>query len=1816
MPSLLCRLVLFALSLRGVFLTILCRSFPLRCQWNFAITRVFRLFCVYLLVFANLCEALDPPVRAHSFECIRQDDPMCHSDLVQILPVSSVSPNLLVRRVGEAMNPGPEPTIIRLALTNPTSIVSKEKEYTELRREFGVHIAAAAETAATNKGQRVFRHHIRQAYPKMIWSPPVAEKRERSDGEESLRGQASGVALLSVLPIRHAQGTLPNLTVMTSRLLHGLVTVGHVQLQIFVMYGFTPGGHQQAHEYNADLLNRALDASVNLSMPTIILGDFNGDPFGWSTGARLRTMGFHDLPLLHQQLHQKPYPPTCKDATTPDNGLFCPRAAAMVSRVEVLQLPMFDAHQPVLVDLSIATDSGFERRLPMPKSFLALPIDLTCLPESYNKATEHLGTPNTLEEWGIKLEYAVDQAYRLSQLQHDPQTQVQGLPKSFRGRCQPRSPKTVALRALLKSGRQGDFQPLHEVHTFQGCQMVRQVRRLQHICRGLQRPCIQYAALQLTWDRCLKDRSFPHGFAAWCQWQPEIGPIPCDLPDLDLITTIYQMAKHCTEDKLYQDRKLWLAKTAYRRYMDHQQGDKTAFAVLRQYHAPVTEIHEQVTQQGILVRHDAHAEVFIENGDSFDATLPIQVNQQVCHPKEFTKYAITLPSPPTLPDGDVTVSQTQCAYTPDAIADKLNAFWKPYWQVHTPQDTDEALLQHVLDLVPQDLFANIDTRNPQLWKDAVRQLKPHSARGVDGVSAAELKSMPFETIQDLCHVMHQYPQGFPSWLMLAKTFAVPKQQGQIGPQHVRPITVLAQVFRLWTQVLSKCILREMSQHFPAELTGFLPGRSPMDACYTQQRVHERAHKTGHHASGCCMDLIKCFNTIRRRIPLAILATLGVPLEALQTWALSMEHLQRTWVLGSAISEPMSVNNGLCEGDSFSVVGMLSLGYAWVLTLRAQDSLSGISAFADNWSWYCHNPKSHSLVARLTHQITALAGLQIDWNKSWIWVTDRSHLARLTQAVQAVAGPKPVKQLLHEMDLGCVMLYRGTHRLGKYAKRLQEGEGRFHSLQQMPHSLDVKVKLVHMGIYAQALYGSELMPLGLQHTNRMRAQLANSLFGKSRSRNSALAISVTPRLLDPELFVILKAIRSARRHLSRATAAEVADFCYTASRHTRQWQDCHGPAGCLAHYLDRLQLSLTQEGDLLIDGFVKLSLLHTGLPTLKKWLVRVWQQQLIPRFTDRRELKHSLPIAIPETQQVLARFTHKERKALLNEISGAFQTGSQQAAWDPECSGDCHHCGLPDTRHHRLFTCPVIASIRAKYQTVLQWYQDEGSAIHELPVVHEYPHDDWLRTAVHMMEPPDVDPMLYRQLQTRDHQGDSLVFYTDGSCQFQHMPGSRFAGFAVMVDLSPDDASRLQALDHFQATGHKPPSLQLVTATLLQGEPGIHRAELAAVVYVCERFQHTVVHTDSQVTLTLAEQCVLGTPLCAFSQRDDYDLVQRLWLAVRTGHRVFLKVAAHQDLQTDFGLSTFHRLGNQCVNDAAIHVTTHMLPSLQADFHKRQTSQEQEQSHLFQLLSFHLEAHRARSIADAKHFQRPQQVTPARAVDRQQLAQYAVAQPWPSTAARRERFFASAVGPTHTKATLAWMLQVRWPLPEADPLPHQELGITWMEMCLSYILFTNTWIPVKRAAQDHADTLFQPATLQDMQSQHVHLSEVSEIFCSMIKNAENLSDACPWPQISRKPISSLYVLGAKVFSQGFVTRPEIPCQAQVQHLLESYLQCHPGPAFEQFPALDLTMDPLQVTQIQQELTGTWHERCAVAYLEFKRMRKFKKQMQGQGLLQFR
>ena len=70
---------------------------------------------------------------------------------------------------------------------------------------------------------------------------------------------------------------------------------------------------------------------------------------------------------------------------------------------------------------------------------------------------------------------------------------------------------------------------------------------------------------------------------------------------------------------------------------------------------------------------------------------------------------------------------------------------------------------------------------------------------------------------------------------------------------------------------------------------------------------------------------------------------------------------------------------------------------------------------------------------------------------------------------------------------------------------------------------------------------------------------------------------------------------------------------------------------------------------------------------------------------------------------------------------------------------------------------------------------------------------------------------------------------------------------MVVDLASDNVERELMAKTYSQTGAMPPTLMLLNACRPFGEQRIHRAELFAVLYICERFANTAIHTDSQVT---------------------------------------------------------------------------------------------------------------------------------------------------------------------------------------------------------------------------------------------------------------------------------------------------------------------------------------------------------------------------------
>eukprot|EP00438_Fugacium_kawagutii_P030649 Skav221855 [mRNA] locus=scaffold1175:104647:110856:+ [translate_table: standard] len=376
----------------------------------------------------------------------------------------------VVMRHGEASHPGPSALPIRTAITNPTSIVSKQDTYRELQKSCHADLITASETAATGVAQSIFGKSIRNSLPYQTWSNPVQDHVVRSDGAPSLRGKAGGTCILTTLPMRKAIDTIPHHWAATTRIVHSVVNVGKIQIQFVAVYCL-PSNRSGAAQFNSDLIHVALDAMMQLPIPSVLLGDFNGNPLEWQCGERLRQLGFLSLDSRYHTLYGEAMPPTCKDATTVDQAFVSLQLHTWVTRITVEQVPYFDTHKVVCFDITVPTSDIQMSRYTLPKTFVELDVDSHTWKEHFAaNVTDH--PPSSLQQWGQCLEASLDLTLR-HQHEIDPWT-PKGLPRKYRGRCLIPKQKRVFLTTLTSKARPGDYQPTCEVHSRNTQQMVRQ----------------------------------------------------------------------------------------------------------------------------------------------------------------------------------------------------------------------------------------------------------------------------------------------------------------------------------------------------------------------------------------------------------------------------------------------------------------------------------------------------------------------------------------------------------------------------------------------------------------------------------------------------------------------------------------------------------------------------------------------------------------------------------------------------------------------------------------------------------------------------------------------------------------------------------------------------------------------------------------------------------------------------------------------------------------------------------------------------------------------------------------------------------------------------------------------------------------------------------------------------------------------------------------------------------------------------------------------------------------------------------------------
>ena len=392
--------------------------------------------------------------------------------------------------MGEASCPGPFGFVdFWFAVINPTTVLEKVIEITSLN----AHVILVSETAATAQVQKSINPKLRGRGYSACWGCPVPDRFHPSSGKPGLRGSALGTVTFTSLPCRNSISELAPEVLASCRLSECFVRCGPLELRIWTAYG-TPRCLPEAAQKNNILLSWIYECATSSMIPTLVGGDFNTMLSGLPAWRSFAAKGWCELGAFIKDTQGVELPPTCKSATRFDTFLVPPCLQQFVHQAQVLQDSPFDSHSPMLMTLRLPSHQDRPWIWRLPRSWVDLYPESAAFESAYRSRSQAIQPVLTSTEasmdsklllWSRTVESSVDQALCSRRPASPQDLPAMSLPRSFRGRCEPRRRLQGAIPQLPRKGRHGDVQPVCETTSVNSRQRLRQCRRLSTLHQGL-----------------------------------------------------------------------------------------------------------------------------------------------------------------------------------------------------------------------------------------------------------------------------------------------------------------------------------------------------------------------------------------------------------------------------------------------------------------------------------------------------------------------------------------------------------------------------------------------------------------------------------------------------------------------------------------------------------------------------------------------------------------------------------------------------------------------------------------------------------------------------------------------------------------------------------------------------------------------------------------------------------------------------------------------------------------------------------------------------------------------------------------------------------------------------------------------------------------------------------------------------------------------------------------------------------------------------------------------------------------------------------
>ena len=1437
-------------------------------------------------------------------------------------------------------------------IINPTTVLNKA--HAILDRQADLYFLA--ETAAVERTQHQVARQLRQRKFQSVWSPPVASHQHGDSAGPSLRGCAVGSAVWSRFPLRPPFRGLAPQVAATQRVCVAYSRIGALHFRCLAVYGW-PANHSQAKQLNEALLQHVLDLVADGGVPTVIAGDFNIRPQALPCWPAFQALGFQEVHEFWQNRGHPALPPTCKGATFNDTALLPPVLLGLLVRASVDVTSFdFDAHAPLRLEFQWPTHSPCSSVWRKPRCWMefapealkvhqAYQASAGCLDEVIAAGSSADDVDSAFQSWACLLEDAVDHALA-EQHQQDPIRYPTGhLPKTHRGRCVYRQIRQRPCPAAAKQARHGDFDPPEEAITVQSRARTKQVRRLRSFLSSVQAanrrgdgttPSVRLQ-LENEWQAICRARGYGPSFVQWLLafdhfdvfYSPRPEVLFCAPPE-EWLREVIELVQHDCCAIVRQEARHRQALFRFRNHLDEKSNSsRAAFAALRpRARPPFTAIPVQETQEARL--HSASGPrvgwYAVPEPRSFQTQIPlstvhgpVMILGEAEDDQAGPLLQLAFLTVPSLPDQVVLHQDTEASSAAE-LNRQFMKFWHPIWARDRGASLQEDAWPHFLAELPpappECRHFELDLLDLDLWREHACKLKVRSATGYCGFSNRALRWLPDGPLWHLAQIFAMSSRcGFPAHLARATVHTLAKVDVPQGMKDGRPITVFSNLYRLWSSLCSRSLLRAWAEWLPAAVAGSVPGRSVRDVSLAIQLQVEAALLDRQALAGISVDIIKCFNQIPRAPLTRLLRHLGVPDTVLSLWADFLSKALRHAVFLEEIGLPVGSTTGVPEGCPLSVLCMVAL--CWYLAEQPRPADAALFTYVDNLSWTACCPASLQCVLETAIRFCRSLLLPIDWNKSFAWATASKLHRWLEGAAQLVLPPEAkLKVVKGAKDLGVMFRFRAKGSPGAVASRFEEGRRRLRQLQGMCRPLLCKARLIQSSIWPATFYGMEASAISTAAVQGLRSAAAHAMLGDHSAMSPILALSaITPVVDDPAVFLLAQAICALQRQLKLQPASGEKWLNRTIAALADKRTCSIGPATGLAQLLKQSDWSLHQDGLAKGPGHVWFSVRHSPARTIRAALRQAWREQVPAAVAHRNGMRFSGVPAPHLTHKALQSFDAGAQVHLARIVAGALLSGAAKATWDPLQSSACPMCGALDTKHHRLLHCPATEQARRPFQALLDVIAQETPEWFHCPFPGSHAAEPFLRLLwrSRAVIAPAIVPAAPPSLEA----AGEVHLFTDGTCANPVCPEARHAAWAVILYVGPWPFQQEWVHNTAANLRNMATWFVVVAQGVVPGLQTISRAEVLALcqaAWVSKQFEQgtATLWTDSLTALRLARGLQGGEHRQHHFASDILSQVpEELFRSVK-----LRKIAAHKQTTSVPDNLVLPTLGNHLADNAA------------------------------------------------------------------------------------------------------------------------------------------------------------------------------------------------------------------------------------------------------------------------------------------------------------